>query len=440
MPAGYPDTHYARQLGAAAPRSSLGGVIETETCVVGGGLAGVATALDLAERGREVVLLEAHRIGWGASGRNGGFVSDGFQRDVDALERRVGPHRAREMHALTRAAMDLLRARLDRHGIACGPRPPGVMRVAFRGQRAGLEAWRDRVERDYGAQWTHWPASRVRAALATDRYADALVTDEGFAVDPLAMTRGLASAAEALGARLFENARVRSIRRVGGRLRVAVRGGEVRCDHVVVASGAYGGALLPRLWAAMAPAATFVMTTKPLGERLTGAIAVPYAIHDMKFATNYYRVLPDGALLWGGRVLSWQPSPAAIARALRRDMEAMYPGLCGVPVRVAWSGLMPFLRHRMPVVAHISPGVWVATGFGGHGLALTTMAGRLIGAAIGEGDDRWRLFAALGLPFAAGPASRVPAQAVFWGEAARHRLHVSRGFSSADTAGTSRSS
>jgi gamma-glutamylputrescine oxidase len=190
----------------------------------------------------------------------------------------------------------------------------------------------------------------------------------------------------------------------------------------------------------MVPAATFVMTTPPLGERLTRAVAVPYAIYDLKLATNYYRVLPDGALLWGGRVLSWQPSPAAIERALRRDMEAMYPSLRGVPVDVAWSGLLPFLRHRLPVVTQVSPGVWVATGFGGHGLALTTMAGRLIGAAIGEGDDRWRLFADLGLPFAAGPASRVPAQAVFWGEAARHRLSVSRGLSSADTAGISRSS
>ncbi len=421
---GYPDTHYVRTLGAVPRRAPLDGVVEARICVIGGGLAGVATALDLTERGQSVVLLEQRQIGWGASGRNGGFVSDGFQREVGELEGLVGPHQAREMHDLTRGAIDLMKQRLDRHDIACGPRPPGVMRVAFHGQKAGLEAWRDRMARDYGAAWTYWPAARVREALATERYADALVTKEGFAVDPLAMTRGFAAAAERLGARVFEQARVRRVVGRAGAMRVLASGGEVRCEQVVIACGGYVGPQFPRAWAATVPAATFVMATPPLGELLDAAIAVPFAIYDLKLATNYYRKLPNGSLLWGGRVLGWQPGKRWIEAALRRDMEAIYPGLRGVPVSVAWSGLMPFLRHKMPVVAETAPGFWVATGFGGHGLALTTMAGRLLGAAIAEGDDRWRMFAGLGIPFAGGPLSRAPAQAVFWRHAIEHRLRV----------------
>lgn len=417
----YPQTRYAQELGAVPRRARLEGIVQTGTCVIGGGLAGVATALDLAERGHDVVLLEQRQIGWGASGRNGGFVSDGFQREAAELERMVGPHQAREMHALSRAAMDLLKQRLDRHDIACGPRPPGVMRVAFRGQKAGLQAWRDHMEREYATPWTYWPAGQVRAALDTESYDDALVSDEGFAVDPLAMTRGLAAAAERLGASVFETTRVRRLGRRGGGIRVLAGHGEVRCERVVVACGGYVGPQFTRLFGATVPVATFVMSTPPLGARLEAAIAVPYAIYDLKFATNYYRRTADGALLWGGRVLGWEPGPGWIEAALRRDMEAMYPSLRGVPVSLAWSGLMPFLRHRMPVVAQTAPGVWVATGFGGHGLALTTMAGRLLGAAIDEGDDRWRMFAGFGLPFAGGPLSRAPAQMVFWKHALRDR-------------------
>ena len=417
---GYPDTAYSRQLGSVPRRPPLDGVVQTRTCVIGGGLAGVATALDLAERGHDVVLLEQHQVGWGASGRNGGFVSDGFQRETDELERMVGPHQAREMHALSRSAVELMKTRLDRHDIACGPRPPGVMRVAFRGQNAGLAEWAERMARDYGTRWSYWPAARVREALATDRYDDALVTDEGFAVDPLAMTRGFAAAAEQHGARVFEQARVRRVVRRGAGWRVLAGAGEVLCERVVVACGAYVGPQFGRLWASTVQAATFVVATPPLGERLAAAISVPYAIYDLKLACNYYRRLPDGGLLWGGRVLGVQADAGWIERRLRRDFEAMYPGLRGVPVSVAWGGLLPFVRHRMPVVAETAPGFWVATGFGGHGLALTTMAGRLLGAALAEGDDRWRMFAALGLPFAGGPLARVPAQATFWRHAIAH--------------------
>lgn len=196
----YPDTHYSRALAAETDCERRGydppaGLIDVETCVIGGGLAGIATALDLAERGRSVALLEARRIGWGASGRNGGFVSDGYQEGVEHLQRLVGPHQARVMHAMTRAAVQLLRVRIEREAIPCGPCPPGVMRVALAGRPARLQAWRDRMAHEYGSHWDYWPAAQVREALATDAYADALLNRDGFAVQPLALAHGLAAAA-----------------------------------------------------------------------------------------------------------------------------------------------------------------------------------------------------------------------------------------------------
>jgi gamma-glutamylputrescine oxidase len=151
---------------------------------------------------------------------------------------------------------------------------------------------------------------------------------------------------------------------------------------------------------------------------LKTAIAVPYAISDIKFATNYYRPLADGRLLWGGRVQAWESAPEKLARALGRDMTSFYPGLAGTHVETAWGGMMPFTRHKLPVIGQIDPNIWYATGFGGLGLALTTTAGALLGAAIAEGDEQWRLFGQFGLPYAGGKLGKVPAQLIYW----KHQL------------------
>ncbi len=166
------------------------------------------------------------------------------------------------------------------------------------------------------------------------------------------------------------------------------------------------------------------MVTEALGERLRKAIRVPYAISDIKIATNYYRPLADTRLLWGGRVLAWERPPADLARVLKRDMVAFYPDLAEARIEVAWGGMMPFTRHKLPVIGEIEPGIWYATGFGGLGLALTTTAGRLISGAIREGDSTWRLFAEFGLPYAGGKLGKLPAQLVYW----RHQLAAKLGF------------
>ena len=168
------------------------------------------------------------------------------------------------------------------------------------------------------------------------------------------------------------------------------------------------------------------MTTEPLGAHLEDAIRVPYAIYDNQVATNYYRPLHDTRLLWGGRVLAWQPSPERIAALLKRDMVRFYPALRDARVEAAWGGMMPFTRHKLPVIGQIEPDVWYATGFGGLGVTMTATVGHLIARAIVEGDETWRLFEAFGLPYAGGKFGKVPAQIAYWGHQLRASLAAGR--------------
>ncbi len=410
----YVDSYYARSLVEPGNYPALDGEIETETVVVGGGLAGCATALDLAERGRKVVLVEAHDIGWGASGRNGGFVSTGVPTGIPALVRRVGLAAAQEIYKECRMGHALLRERIARYAIQCGPIQDGALRCNMARPSERLEELCAMMARDFDTQYEYWPRTRVSDALATARYSDGFFNPYTYCVHPLNLTRGLARAAAAQGGRIFENSPVTALVTSGDRREVRTRSGRIRAERIVLTCGGYVDGLHAVVSAATVPIATFVMVTEPLGDRLRRAIRVPYAISDIKVATNYYRPLADTRLLWGGRVLAWEPGAAHLARALKSDMARFYPSLADAKIETAWGGLMPFTRHKLPVFGEIEPGIWYATGFGGLGLALTTTAGRLIGAGIVEGDERWRLFARLGLPFAGGKLGRIPAQLVYW--------------------------
>jgi gamma-glutamylputrescine oxidase len=415
---GYFDTYYARTSREAVDYPPLEEELDLDTLVIGGGLAGSATALDLAERGRKVALIESRRIGWGASGRNGGFASDGFPGGYVKLVAKVGVGRARELHAVARMGHALLRERIDRYGINCGPVVDGALRCNIVGREDDLRNFRDFMEKTFGTRDEYWPSERVHEALGTKRYDDALLNPRTYSLHPLDLTYGLARAARERGARIFEMTPALQLERSPARKSVRTPKGVIRADRIVLACGGYVEGLDTTLSRAVIPIATFVMATEPLGDRLKSAIRIPYAIFDNEVATNYYRPLDDTRILWGGRVLAWEPRSERIATALERDMVAFYPSLAGSKVEIAWGGMMPFTRHRLPVIGQVAPDIWFATGFGGLGVALTTAAGRLIGSAIAEGDERWRMLEAFGLPFAGGKFGRIPAQFVYW----RHQL------------------
>jgi gamma-glutamylputrescine oxidase len=401
------ETWYGHEGGAVAPRPALEGAIEAPVCILGGGLAGLSLALSLAERGQKAVLLEAGRVGDGASGRNGGMVAAGFTRGLEAMARRVGRAAAEELFCLSREAVALLRRRIERENMAC-ELVPGIVEASWVAGDAAA-ARRAEAQNRLGCRLEPWPGARVRALYRTPCYRSALLDPDGFHLDPLALCRGLARAAEARGVVLFEQSPAVALEPANAGWRVTTEKGAVRAEAVIFCTGAARPGFCPALARAVLPVTSHIAVTAPLGARLAAAIRAPYAVHDDRMATGYYRPLAGGRLLWGGGVdaLDRGGSPEAV---LRRDLARVFPQLADAPFACLWSGRMAFFRHRMPVVRPLGRGLWVATGFGGHGLNTTTLAGELVAAALVEGDDRWKLLAPFALPWHGGPFGPLAAE------------------------------
>ena len=408
------DSYYTRTATQTKPQPSLDGEVETDVCVIGGGLAGLSTALGLAERGKRVVVLEARRVAWGASGRNGGFVSAGFASGPEAVIKRVGLDKARALHALTRDAVRLVRRRIDDHGIPCEPVDSGMLKAWWTDDPTAARREQAYMAEKFGVELEFWPRERLRAELTTERYNDALYDPNAFHFHPLNYAIGIAAAVEAQGGAIYEHTAVTGLALDAPTKIVSTANGRVRAGAVVIACGGYIDGLHPRLSAAIQPIATYVMVTEPLGDRLQTAIRGPYAIIDSRFDFDYYRPLADTRILWGGGITTRRAEPRRLARIMLSKLLQVYPQLDGIKVETAWAGLMGYPTHAMPQLGEVSPGTWYCMGFGGHGMATTAMAGELIAGAIAERDDRYKLFAPFGLNWTGGPAGRAAVQLVYW--------------------------
>ncbi|HET6633370.1 MAG TPA: FAD-binding oxidoreductase [Rhodanobacteraceae bacterium] len=405
-------TWYAASAGEGPRFAPLQGRNEVDIALVGGGFAGLDTALSLAERGvRGVAVLEAEDVGFGASGRNGGFVFAGYSLGEQALLDRLGEDHAQRLFARTTAAVDLVRQRITRHGIDCDPVDRGVIWANWFDDPRVLRDRQRLLADHYGVEWEWLPRERLREMLRTPRYSDGLFERNALHIHPLKYVFGLARAASALGVAIHENSRVRRLQRDGEGWLLRCAGGELHARRVVLACGGYLAGLQRRVDRAVLPIATCVMVTEPLGARLDEAIATPAAVYDTRFAFDYYRKLADTRLLWGGRISVRNPSVPAIKRQLRRDLARVYPQLADARIDHAWSGLMSYARHEMPQLGTDGQGLWWAQAFGGHGLAPTTAAGELLAAALANDDPAWREFADFGLAPTFRPLGYLGAQA-----------------------------
>jgi gamma-glutamylputrescine oxidase len=405
------DSYYQRKARPVPAPPPLAGALEAEIGVIGGGLAGLGTVLSLAERGSTAVLLEAQTVGAGASGRNGGMVSAGFAAPTRLLARAVGRETAGTLMRLSRESMVLMRARIARYAIPCEP-VSGIVIASWFDDARELSREVEAYNAEFGMQLEFWPRERLREAYPSPRYWDGMFDPEGFHLDPFALCRGYAAAAEARGARLFEHSPATSVHRVRGGWRVATPGGALTVGRLVLCQSAYPPRLLPALARATLPVFTYIIVTAPLTGRHAEVIRAPYAVYDNRFATGYYRLLPDGRLLWGGRI-STQEHPKDLAGLMRRDLALVYPQLADVAVEHAWSGRMGFARHKMPLIRELAPGLWVNSCFGGHGLNTTTLGGELVASALAENDRRWKLLAPFAPRWVGGALGPLAAQAVY---------------------------
>ena len=417
-------TTYYQETGDPGLRfAPLAGAADAETVIVGGGFAGLATALSLHERGvGGCMVLEAETLGHGASGRNGGFVSGGFSVDAKRLQQRLGPDAARRLYLMSEDAVQRIRSRIERYRIDCDAVHAGVIVASWFDEDHTLRALQRFMQESFGLHW-HWlERDELRALLRTERYHNGLHERDAFHFNPLRYLQGEARVLSDAGTRIHEASPVRRIERDGAGWRVETRVAKVRCRRVVVCGGGYLGALLQPLQRATLPIATYVMATEPLGTRLADAMRTQAAVFDTRFAFDYYRPLPDTRLIWGGRLSTRERPSARLAQLLYRDMVRVYPQLDGVRVTHAWSGLMSFTRHGMPQLGSLADGLWHATGFGGHGVAPTTLAGDLLAQAItGEAPLPVEL-SAYGLEPTFGRLGLAAAQLTYWSYQARDAL------------------
>ncbi|MGH8083810.1 MAG: NAD(P)/FAD-dependent oxidoreductase [Lysobacter sp.] len=415
MPLRLNPSYYQASLPTRVPYRPLCGTCEARVCVIGGGFAGLNTALGLAERGvRGVVLLEAAEMGHGASGRNGGFVFGGFSRGEEALLRELGPRRAKALYTGTLDAMELIRRRIREQAIDCDVTEAGVIWANWFRDPGILRDRQRLLAEHYGVDWEWLPQAALRDLLRTERYSDALLECQGFHFHPLKYAVGLARQAAASGVAVHEHSPAVSLEHVGAKWRVRTPEGEVEADQVVLACGGYLAGLRAKVDAGVMPIATYVMVTEPLGTRMDEVMSTRAAVYDTRFAFDYYRPLPDNRLLWGGRISVLDRPPHAVERLLYRDLLKVFPQLDGIGIDHAWSGLMSYARHQMPQIGRIDDGLWLAQAFGGHGVAPTTFAGEVVASAIAEGDNRWQEFSDYGLVSALKPAGFLGAQLSYW--------------------------
>ena len=412
-----PGTYYAATAGPAPARVALRGAVEAKVCVIGGGFAGLATAVGLIERGvRDVVILEGETVGHGASGRNGGFVFGGFSLDNARLLADLGSAGARAMYELTRAAVATIRRRIQQYGIACDALDGGVVLANWFDDDAMLRRRQAFMAREFDVHWQLLSHDELGDYTRSQRYAGGLLEPDAFHFHPLKYARGLATTIEHAGGRIFENARVTKIvapRTSDGGREVHTAAGLVNARHVVVAGGGYLRGLSPPIERAMLPIATYVIATEPLGNALKASIPGRAAIYDTRFSFDYYRALPDTRILWGGRISILDRGAAPIARLLKRDMLKVYPELRDAKVDYAWGGMMSYARHQMPQIGRLADGTWHALGFGGHGVGPTTAAGELIADAIAGGAPIPEGFGRYGLDRVWGAAGMLAAQAKY---------------------------
>jgi gamma-glutamylputrescine oxidase len=307
----------------------------------------------------------------------------------------------------------LLRRRIERWRIPCRL-VEGVVEASWFADEARIESRVAAMNR-LGAHLEPWSGERLREAYRSRRFRGGFLDPDGLHLDPLALCRGLATAAAELQVRIFEDTPARALHPGVGGQRVETVAGEVRARQVVMCTSVGRPGLVPALNRAMLPIRTHIVVTEALGSQLAEAVRAPYAVYDDRTATGYFRPLPGQRLLWGGRVDALG-EPRRLQETMRRDLAHVFPQLADAGLELAWSGIMGFARHRMPVVRPLGPGLWVAVGFGGHGLNTTMLAGELVATALAEDDRRWQLLEAFDLPWNGGALGAWTAQLLyrFW--------------------------
>lgn len=386
---------YAASANAFPKRSSLLGQIEADVVIIGAGYTGLSSGLHLAEAGFKVVLLEAARVGFGASGRNGGQIVNGFSRDIDTILRTYGPEAARAMGSMAFEGGAIIRERVKKYGIACNQKDGGFFAAFSDKQLRELERHKQ-VWAEYGKPDMQMVSkSELHKIVNTDAYVGGMIDPHGGQIHPLNLAQGEAQAIESLGGQIFEDSAVIRIDR-GETVVVHTATGSVKAKFAMVAGNAYLGQLVPELAAKSMPCGSQLITTEVLGEaRAKALIPSDLCVEDCNYKLDYYRITDDHRLLFGGGVTYGGGDPASIEGYLRPHFERIFPSLKKVKVEYTWGGNFLLTLTRIPQFGRIGNNIYYAQGYSGHGVTTTHLAGKLIAEAMKGQAQRFDAFAKL---------------------------------------------
>ncbi len=422
----HPNSYYAASANDKRTRPPLNARIETDICVIGAGYTGLSTALHLAESGFKVCVLEANRIGFGASGRNGGQIVHSYSRDIDFIEKHYGKATGTEMGKMAFEGGKIIRRLVDQYAISCDLKNGGIFAACNPKQLQELEAKQSLWQRHGHEQLELLSAERIRDYVGTDRYSGGLLDNSGGHFHPLNLVLGEAAALESLGGTLYEDSAVIRVEE-GTKAKVHTARGCVSADYVVVAGNAYLGGLIPQLQSKAMPCGTQVITTEPLTQAQQQALLPGgHCVEDCNYLLDYFRLSGDGRLIYGGGVTYGAREPDKVEALIVPKMLKTFPQLKGTRIDFAWTGNFLLTLMRLPQLGRIGGNVYYAQGYSGHGITCSHLAGKVIADAIQGQAERYDVFAGLPqYPFPGGRMLRIPFTAMgAWYYSLRDRLGV----------------
>jgi gamma-glutamylputrescine oxidase len=409
MPNPYVPSYYTASATPLPEQPALAGSERCDVAILGAGLTGLSAAIELAQAGRKVVVLEAERIGWGASGRSGGQAIFGYSCDQAKIAALLGMGDSQRLFEWSLEAVRLIHERRERFAIDCDWMP-GHAHVPIKPRQVvELREWQRDLAGNYGYETQWWDRERLRSVLASDRYLGALYDPASGHLHPLKYVLGLARAAQSLGVRICEGSRVTALAR-GAQPVLRTAQGDLRADFVVLAGNAYVHGIAPELDAMIMPVGTYIGATVPLGEdRMRALVGNGMAVADINWALDYFRPSADHRLLFGGRASYSTLPPPDLRGTMRRRMRRVFPQLGDVDFEHVWGGYVDISRNRAPHWGRLGDNVYFAQGFSGHGIATTGLAGRVIAEAIRGQSERLDVYASIPhTPFPGGRALRTP--------------------------------
>lgn len=396
-------SYYEATAGRSQAFAPLEGDHQADVAIVGGGIAGLSAALELAERGRSVVLLEAHQVGWGASGRNGGQAIHGLACDQRLIERQLGLGEARRVWAMTVEALELIRQRCTRYNIEADWQSGHLTVATTEPKAAKLQAWAEHIEHTYDYLLRAIEPPDMPRWVASPRYHSGVYDPNSGHLHPLKYCLGLARAAARLGVSIHELSPVTALRQ-GRLVDLRTPRGRVRVRQVLLAGNVYLQDLVPQLQPRIMPVGTYIVCSKRLDAGLLESLIPSHsAVADSNFVLDYFRPTADHRLLYGGRVSYSTVTPPHMAARMRHRMLRTFPQLRHAQVEFAWGGFIDITRSRAPDFGRLPLGgafsaptsIYYLQGFAGHGLALAGLAGKLVAEAMAGDSSRFDVFARL---------------------------------------------